>query len=413
MNSISFAIKSLKSHKLRTALTVLAVSIGIAAVIIVMSAGEGLRSLVMSQIETFGADLIQIEIKVPGTAKNSSENAMGMAAGVAITTLKDSDREAILKEIPQALAGYSGVIDQQQISCGDKNKKVMIFGTSASVLDVDSGEISRGRMYSESENDSMASVAVLGSEIAEKFFSGDDPIGKTIRIKQKQFRVIGVFKERGSMAFFNFDELIYIPLKTLQKQITGIDHVSFISIKSDKNYDQKKIVSQIEKILRERHDISEPIKDDFAVTSMEEAKEMVGTILGALELLLLALAAISLAVGGVGIMNIMYVSVKERTFEIGLRKSLGAKYRDILFQFLAESIAVSLLGSLAGIIIGSGISFAAAKLALSRGFAWKFSIPLISIILAIGFSAGTGILFGYWPAKSAAKKDAIDALSEK
>lgn len=413
MNSISFAIKSLKSHKLRTALTVLAVSIGIAAVIIVMSAGEGLRSLVMSQIETFGADLIQIEIKVPGTAKNSSENAMGMAAGVAITTLKDSDREAILKEIPQALAGYSGVIDQQQISCGDKNKKVMIFGTSASVLDVDSGEISRGRIYSEAENDSVASVAVLGSEIAENFFLGDDPIGKTIRIKQKQFRIIGVFKERGSMVFFNFDELIYIPLKTLQKQITGINHVSFISIKSDKNYDQKKIVSQIEKILRERHDISEPIKDDFAITSMEEAKEMVGTVLGALGLLLLALAAISLAVGGVGIMNIMYVSVKERTFEIGLRKSLGAKYRDILFQFLAESIAVSLLGSLAGIIIGSGISFVAAKLALSRGFAWKFSIPLISIILAIGFSAGTGILFGYWPAKSAAKKDAIDALLEK
>lgn len=410
--SLSFALKSLKSHKLRTALAVLAVSIGIAAVIIVMSAGEGLRSLVMGQIESFGSDIIQIETKIPSLKKNSQQNAMGAAAGITITTLKDDDRKAILKEIPGAIDGYSGVIGQEQVVREENRKKVLIFGTSASVLNVDKAEIESGRIYSEPEERVADLVAVLGTDIKEKFFGSGDALGQSIKIKQKQFKVIGVFKKRGGMPGFNFDEMIYIPLKTLQKQIAGIDHVSFISIKADQNMDQSAIARQIEKLIRERHDIYDAGKDDFAVTTMEEARATVGSILGALQILLLALAAISLVVGGVGIMNVMYVSVRERTFEIGLRKALGAKRGDVLLQFLWESLIISLLGAICGIIIGAAMSIAAALFASSQGLSWKLIIPAISIFLSVAFSSATGILFGYWPAKAAAGKDAIEALTD-
>lgn len=410
MNSLLFALKSLKSHKLRTALAVLAVSIGIAAVIIVMSAGEGLKSLVLGQVESFGSDIIQIETKIPSAKKNSVQNAMGSAAGITITTLNDGDRKAILEEIPGALDGYSGVVGQEQVVRGEKRKKVMIFGTSASVLNVDKAEIEQGRIYSESEEKGSEFVAVLGPGIKEKLFGSEDALGKNIKIKQKQFKIIGVFKKRGSVAAFNFDDMVYIPLKTMQKQIAGIDHISFISIKADQNMNQAGIAGKIENLLRERHDISGG-KDDFAVTTMEEARETVESILGAVKILLLALSAISLIVGGVGIMNVMYVSVKERTFEIGLRKALGAKPKDILLQFLWESIAISFFGAVFGISAGAAAAILAAAAASAKGLAWSLVIPALSIFLATVFSSLTGILFGYWPAKSAAKKSAIEALS--
>ncbi|MFH1175466.1 MAG: ABC transporter permease [bacterium] len=411
LNSFSFAIKSLRSHKLRTALAMLAVSIGIAAVITVVSSGEGLRFLINSQIETFGTNLIQIEVKIPGAKKNSTENAMEMAAGITITTLKDEDREAILKEFPQYIEGaYSGFMGQEQIVRQEKRKKTMIFGTSAGVIDVDNMEIEQGRMYTENEERSMARVAVLGSDIKEKLFGKEDPIGQSIKIKGKQFKVVGTLKSRGGMAFFNFDEMLYIPLKTLQKQISGVDYVSFISVKAKSGVDLDRATSEIADILRIRHSIDDPQKDDFSVTTMEEAMESVGTILDAVEILLLGIAAISLLVGGVGIMNVMYVNVKERTFEIGLRKALGASPRSILAQFLWEALLVSLLGAVLGIAGAAVLSAGIAKFAISKHFSWKFTIPIISIILAVGFSMAVGLLFGFLPAKSASKKDAVEAL---
>lgn len=413
LNSFSFALKSIKNHKLRTALTVLAISIGISAVIIVVSAGAGLKSLINGQMDAFGSDLIQVETRVPRARKNVQGQMSDHISGITIATLKDSDREAILKEVHGISSAYSAVIDQEQVVRDENRKKAIIFGVSSTLTNVDSAaEIEQGRMFTQDEDKGLALEAVLGAGVKDALFGDSDAAGKTIKIKKLQFKVIGVLKKRGAVSFFNFDDIIYIPLNTLQKRIAGLDHISMISIKGEEGSNLDSTKKQIENILRERHNISDPDKDDFAVTTMEEAKEMINTVLGAVKLFLLAIAGISLLVGGIGIMNVMYVSVKERTFEIGLRKSLGAKYKDILSQFLLEALMLSFLGAVLGIAIGALASFAIAFIAVSKGFSWKLTVSSASIFVSVIFSSCVGILFGYWPAKTAAKKEAIKALAD-
>ena len=410
IQSFIFAVRSLRAHKSRTALTILGVVIGIAAVIVVISSGEGLRNMIMGQVDMFGADSIEIEVKIPNTGKTSSENAMGIATGITITTLKDEDRKAILKEIPEIIDGYSAVLGQEQITRDEKRKRTIIFGCSDSMVNVDPGKVENGRFFSESENDSLAQVAVLGSEVYETLFGKNDSIGQSIKIKNKKFRVIGVMESKGAAAFFNMDDMVYIPVKTLQKKIMGIEHIQMAMFKMDKGENTETIVRQMTQVMRDRHGTTDLNSDDFAITSMEEAKEMVGVVLSALQILLVALAGISLVVGGVSIMNVAYVNVKERTFEIGLRKALGAQRNDILFQFLWESVIVSFIGAIVGIIIGVIVTAFITYMAISRGFAWTFTIPLSAILISVIFSSFVGIAFGYFPAKVAAKKDAIESL---
>ncbi len=414
MNSVSqsfiFAARSLKARKSRTALTILGVVIGIAAVIVVISSGEGLRNMIMDQIDMFGADNIEIEVKIPNTGKTSSENAMGIARGITITTLKDEDREAIIKEIPEVIDGYSAALGQEQVTIDEKRKRTIIFGCSGSLINIDPGKIRNGRFFSESENDGLAQVVVLGSEVREKLFGNNDPIGQAIKIKNQRFRVIGIMESKGAAAFFNMDDMVYIPIKTLQKKIMGIEHTQMIMFKIDKDADSEAVVRQMTQVMRDRHGTTDLNSDDFAITTMEEAKEMVGVVLSAMQILLVALAGISLIVGGVSIMNVAYVNVKERTFEIGLKKALGAKRKDILFQFLWESVLVSLLGAVVGIIVGAMMTAFITQMAISKGFAWTFTIPLSAVLISVIFSSFVGIAFGYFPAKTAAKKDAIESL---
>ena len=256
----------------------------------------------------------------------------------------------------------------------------------------------------------MSRVVVLGSEVKKKLFKDEDPIDKRIKISQISFKVIGVMEERGVAAFQNQDEQVFIPVKTAQKLLLGIDHLAFIRAKVDKEENIDSAITQIKNVLRFRHNIKDPVKDDFSIRSTDQALNILGTITQALNMFLASVAAISLIVGGIGIMNIMFVSVNERTREIGLRKAIGAKRKNILFQFLAESATMTLMGGLIGIIMGIIISLFITIGVNYFGYDWRFIITPFSIAVSALMAIAVGIIFGLWPANRASKLNPIKAL---
>ncbi len=403
------AFTSLVRHKSRTILTMLAIGIGIASVIVMMSAGKGIEQLVLGELDIFGTNTIEIEVKVPSVKKNSSANAVGMVQGITITTLKDKDI-ATVQNHPNIEAANGSVMGQESVSYEGQLKKVVLMGHGPEQAIVDDVKMVSGRFLTNEENDSVASVAVLGYGVKNKMFGDDDAIGKTIYVKGKPFKVVGVMIKRGAAFFFDIDNMLILPTKTMQKKILGIDYVSFIMAKMKDRTLAKQTAEELTEQIRLNHGITDPEKDDFAVNTMDEAKEMMKTIIGALTLLLVALVFISLIVGGVGIMNIMYVSVAERKFEIGLRKSVGARKKDILWQFLSEAVLLTLGGGVLGIILGALVSLVIYILAISYGFKWSYVIPPVSILLSLGFSTFIGVLFGVYPAKKAANLSPIEAL---
>ncbi len=408
-NIIQVSIVSLKVNKLRSFLTILGMVVGIAAVITVFSAGSGIKGLVLEQVDMWGSDFLEVEVKVPSTAKNSSDNGSAMALGVTITTLKTEDAEAVLRH-PNISHVYSAVTSQAIVTYQNETKTSNLWGVTSDFLSIDSGKVEQGRFFDEAEDKSLTQVTVLGSKLKEDLFGNGDPLGKYVKIGKLNFKVVGVMASRGASSFFDLDKMAFVPLATLQKKIMGLNHIMFImaKLKDTKLTDQT--VEDITYLMRERHDITDPVKDDFAVSTMEEVKKMISSILGGVTLLLMAIAAISLVVGGVGIMNIMYVSVTERVFEIGLRKAVGATAKDILNQFLIEAIALTFLGGLVGIILGGLASLAVAWGAQSQGFNWPFYLGFNSIAVAVGVSVLIGLVFGLYPAKKAASLDPIEAL---
>jgi len=413
ITSIKLALKSLRSNVGRTVFSLTGIVIGVAAVIIVLSLGAGVKGFVISQIEAFGSDVIEIEIKTPKTASTSAQNIGGMVGGAQVTTLKIEDMEEVAK-LSNVGVWYGGVMSQDITSYKNKNKQVLTMGTIADVIQVDEKmEIEFGRMFSEEDDDGLKQVVVLGSGIKESFFGKKDAVGKNIKIKGKSFRVIGVLKERGSVSFFDFDKLIYVPLKTLQKKVMGIDYITFamFKMKDEKKADLTTV--EMNEVMREQHDIDDPDDDDFTVMSMAEAKDMLEQVFAILNILLLALTSISLIVGGVGIMNVMYVTVIERYFEIGLRKSVGARKTGILAQFLFEAIFLTLLGCIAGVIIGFLVSLGAEYVISKMGYFLEFKVTLWSIMIALSFSSLTGVIFGIYPALKAARLSPMDALRKE
>lgn len=413
IQSFRFAVKTIRTHKGRTFLALLGVIIGVFAIVVVISLGEGVKGFIVGQVESFGTDLIQVEVKIPSAGNLSSENITSRVSGTQITTLTVKDGEAIRK-LPNVEAVYAGTIGQEHASYGSLGKRIFLFGTGADIAIVDeNAKIAEGRFFTAEEDANLDSVVVLGSEIKETFFGESDAIGERITIRGEKYRVIGVLKPRGAVAFFDFDVLTYVPVRTLQKKILGVEYVQFISAKMSDVSRETETSADIIALLRRRHDIDDPNKDDFAVMSSKEARETVEDVLGSITILLLALTSISLLVGGVGVMNVMYVSVIERTSEIGLRKAVGAKASVILGQFLAEALIITFIGGLIGIIFGVMFSLGLSFVFSQLGFGLTLRFSPTSLLLGAGFSMAVGLLFGIAPAYRASQLSPMEALRKE
>ncbi len=285
-----------------------------------------------------------------------------------------------------------------------------LWGVSPSFIDIDTSEVEAGRFFTDEEDKSLAKVAVIGQSIKDDYFGEQNPLGKYLKIGKNNYKVIGVLEEKGMMMTMDMDDMVYLPLRTLQKLVMGIDHVMFVIGELIDQQIAQATADDLTLMMRDRHGITDPNKDDFAVTTMEEMMGIFDSIFDAVTLLLMAIVAVSLVVGGVGIMNIMFVSVTERTSEIGLRKAVGASSQSILAQFLWEAVVLTFSGGVIGIIVGVLFSLVTAIGAQSQGFDWPFIIKPMSLIIAVGVSVIIGLAFGLYPAQKAAKKDPIEAL---
>ncbi|QQR78997.1 MAG: ABC transporter permease [Candidatus Moraniibacteriota bacterium] len=405
-----FAVRTIRTHRARTALALLGVVIGVFAIVVVTALGDGVKGYILGQVESFGSNLIQVEVKIPNTTAMSSENSTGRAQGTQITTLTVKDGEAIQK-IANVGAVYAGTIGQERATYGSVGKRISLFGTGPDVALVDQNlKLASGRFFTKEEDASLAQVAVLGSDTKDTFFGSSDAVGQYITLKGEKYRVIGVLESRGAVAFLNFDTFTYVPVQTLQKKLLGVNYVQFVSVKMEDAAREAETVADIVALLRKRHDITDPDQDDFSVTSTKETQKTLGDVLGSLSILLLALTSISLVVGGVGIMNVMYVSVSERTSEIGLRKAVGATSKSILQQFLFEALIITLLGGIIGILLGMLLTLALGSLFTYFGFPLPLSFSLQSFLLGVGFSTGVGVIFGLAPAYRAASLTPMEAL---
>jgi len=408
--AVKFAFRNIRQNWGRTTLSLLGVVLGVTVVIVVLSLGNGLREFLVGQVESFGSDIMQIEVKVPKVKKTSSENASGQVGGTQITTLKIKNAEAVAK-LKNVDAWYAGIINQQVVSYHGYDKNFYIMGLTAGVVEADAKtEIISGQFYSAKEDESLSQVAVLGSEAKSKLFPNEDPVGKEIKVKNQSFKVIGTLKSRGVSGFLNMDEMIFLPLETMQKKLVGADNIQFAIFKLKDMSKLDLTILEATDIMRREHSIKNPDDDDFAVNSIVEVKKILDKVFNVVNLLLIGLTSISLIVGGVGIMNVMYVAVTERTFEIGLRKSIGAKRSDILRQFLLEAVFLTAAGGIIGIILGAGISFIASFIIGKLGYFLNFSVSLEAIFIGFTFSALTGIVFGLYPARRASQISPMEAM---
>ncbi|MBF2002869.1 MAG: ABC transporter permease [Synechococcales cyanobacterium M58_A2018_015] len=399
VESVKMAVKTLTANKLRSTLTMLGIIIGNASVITMVGVGQGAQRYASEQFESLGPNVLFI---IPG-----SEEAQNRTLDLP-RTLTLEDAEAIASQVPTVNAVAPQLQTQQPITYRNRRSSSLVLGTTPDFLTVRDFAVERGRFFSELDVQRRTQVVALGADVARKFFGESDPIGQQIRIRNLSFQVIGVMESKGAFLGNNQDDAVYIPITTMSSRITGNTspygtEVTFISVNARNEASVNAAQFQITNLLRLRHKVT--TEDDFTVRTQKDALEIVGNVTNALTLMLAAIAGISLFVGGIGIMNIMLVSVRERTHEIGLRKAIGASQQDILVQFMIEAIILSAIGGVIGTGIGTaGVALVAATTPLKAG------VSTTAILVAVGVSGGIGLFFGVFPARQAAKLDPIVAL---
>ncbi|MEI6650261.1 MAG: ABC transporter permease [Candidatus Moraniibacteriota bacterium] len=404
---IKIAYRSLVAAKLRFFLTVLGIVIGVASVILVMSIGASAQALIFSQVAKTGSNLVGV---LPGASQENGPPAS--ALGIVTTTLKNGDLDAMreTRNVPNLTATSGYVSGSASIESPAASLQTSYQGVSPEVISVENMEVAEGRFFFPEEESDLSRVVALGATRANDLFPNGHAVGESVVIKKIPFRVVGVLASRGGSTFSNPDDLVYVPLGTAQKLLLGIDFLNFIRAKVDdlKNIDNTK--ADIEKLLRNRHKIETGVESDFSIRSTDQALQVLSSVTDVLKYFLTAIASISLAVGGIGIMNSMLIAVNQRIREVGLRKAVGAQPHHIMIQFLIESGAVAGFGGFVGILFGIGIAFIASLIIPKLGYEWQFIVPGSSIAIGFFVSFFIGVLFGFYPAWKASKIPPIEAL---
>jgi putative ABC transport system permease protein len=396
--TLRIALKALNRNKMRTILTMLGMIIGVGAVITMVAIGRGAQATIEEQVKSAGTNLINVN------AGNFSQGGVRQGQGMS-STLVAADAEAI-RALPGVQYVAAGANTRGQVIAGNQNWSTRVEGTDVDFPLIRSWPTKYGSFFTQQDVNTAAKVAVLGSVVSETLYGPDvDPTGQMMRIRNQPFKVVGVMASKGQGSFGqDQDDTIFVPYTTVQKKLQGIQHINNITI-SAVSADTAPVAAAITELLRVRHKLPPGEPDDFMVRTQEEIASVRTETTRTMTTLLAAIAGVSLLVGGIGIMNIMLVSVTERTREIGLRLAIGARGRDVLLQFLVEAIVISLFGGLLGIALGYGLADV-----LERTLQWPTSIPPNAIAMAFGFAAATGVFFGFYPARKAAGLDPIEAL---
>ena len=396
------ALRALMVNKMRSALTMLGIIIGVSAVIAMIAVGSGAKARIAEQIASMGSNLLIV------LSGSSTSGGIRFGTGT-VPTLTADDAKAILAEIPAVKYVAPNLTGVAQVVFGNQNWSTIINGTFPEVLEIRNWSLASGRPFTQQDIDGATKVCLLGKTVAENLFGGIDPIGQIVRIKKVPFTVVGVLASKGQSTYgTDQDDTIFVPLTTAQKRLFGMQFpgmVRAIAVQAREPEVMKEVESQITALLRQRHRIQPNQENDFSVRNLTEVMSSAEQSASVMSLLLGAIASISLIVGGIGIMNIMLVSVTERTREIGIRIAVGAKGRDILLQFLIESLVLSLIGGAMG--IGIGI---AGTLILSTFTQWPTLFSIQAVLLAFLFSGSVGVFFGFYPARKASLLNPIEAL---
>jgi len=393
---IKVALKSLYANKLRTFLAMLGIIIGVGSVISMLALGAGAQKQVMERIASMGTNLLIVHPAQRGLRGVMSDTSH---------RLKLEDARAILEKVQDVFQVAPVVRGSSQVKYYNKNIQTSVIGSSMTYFPIRNYKIEKGRSFVEDEVDRMARVAVIGPTTAENLFGEKSPVGEKVKIKGINFSIVGVTKAKGSQGWRNPDDQVTVPYTTAMKQLFGLDYIQEIDIQAEDNAVLGNIQKESTVILRRQHGLVEAMPDDFHFHNQAEIVETASEVTRTFTFLLGGIACISLIVGGIGIMNIMLVTVTERTREIGVRKAIGAKNRDILLQFLIEAIILSCLGGIIGVTIG----ISAAQM-IEKWTQFVTVAKLSSILLALSFSAAVGIFFGYYPARRAAQLDPIESL---